>query len=354
MKQNTSLVVTSIASPNAALTELAEGSKKSGIVFIVIGDVPSPKTFELDGCRFYGLDDQAKLPFDFAKSCPMRHYSRKNIGYLIALSEGAEVIIETDDDNFPRDGFWEERVREQKSPTAQDAGWVNVYRYFSEANIWARGLPLTEARSTPPALGSLPKEKADCPIQQGLADENPDVDAIYRLILPLPQNFASDVRVTLARGSWSPFNSQNTTWWREAAPLLYLPSYCTFRMTDIWRSFVAQRIAWGNDWAVSYHSPTVWQERNDHDLMRDFRDEVPGYLNNSAIKEALAKLSLKPGVANIPEDMRLCYRALVNMDVIGAEELPLLDAWLSDLATIWNKIRRRVGARSVSTSCTCP
>ena len=31
--------------------------------------------------------------------------------------------------------------------------------------------------------------ESDCPIQQGLADRNPDVDAIYRLILPLPFSF---------------------------------------------------------------------------------------------------------------------------------------------------------------------
>ena len=47
-------------------------------------------------------------------------------------------------------------------------------------------------------------------------------------------------------------------------------------MTDIWRSFVAQRIAWTNNWSVLFDEPTVWQERNEHDLMRDFRDEVPG------------------------------------------------------------------------------
>ena len=48
-------------------------------------------------------------------------------------------------------------------------------------------------------------------------------------------------------------------------------------MTDIWRSFVAQRILQENDWAVLFHAPTVSQERNEHDLMRDFADEVPGY-----------------------------------------------------------------------------
>ena len=84
-------------------------------------------------------------------------------------------------------------------------------------------------------MDRLAVEQVDCPIQQGLADENPDVDAIYRLVLPLPVQFETGRRIALKRGVWSPFNSQNTAWWPDAFPLLYLPAYCSFRMTDIWR-----------------------------------------------------------------------------------------------------------------------
>ena len=121
------------------------------------------------------------------------------------------------------------------------------------------------------------------PIQQGLANQNPDVDAIYRLVLPLPLDFVEAAPVALGKGAWCPFNSQNTTWWSEAFPLLYLPFHCSFRMTDIWRSFVAQRIAWENGWSILFHNATVFQERNEHSLIRDFEEEIPGYLNNRAM-----------------------------------------------------------------------
>ncbi|MDQ3804077.1 MAG: STELLO glycosyltransferase family protein [Acidobacteriota bacterium] len=172
---------------------------------------------------------------------------------------------------------------------------------------------------------------ADCPVQQGLADENPDVDAVYRLVAPLPQSFRGDRRLALGPGSWCPFNSQNTAWWADAFPLLYLPAYCSFRMTDIWRGFVAQRIAWENNWGVLFHEPTVRQERNEHNLMRDFRDEVPGYLHNAAICEALGKLRLRPGVEGLGENLRTCYGKLVGMSLVDRKELGLLDAWLGDL-----------------------
>jgi hypothetical protein len=329
MKEALSVVVTSIAAPNAVLGALAEGCRARGHQFIVVGDEPSPADFRLEGCSFYGLKEQRETGFRFAEACPTRHYARKNLGYLLAVRGGASVIVETDDDNIPRESFWAERQRRQSVPSVVGAGWVNVYRYFTEANVWPRGLPLERVKDAVPDFDALSLADADCPVQQGLADENPDVDAIYRLVAPLPLSFRGDRRVALARGSWCPFNSQNTTWWREAFALLYLPAYCSFRMTDIWRSFVAQRVAWEQGWSVLFHEPTVWQERNEHNLLRDFRDEVPGYLNNAAICEALAGLTLAPG--RIGENVVACYEKLVEMSLVGERELPLLAAWLEDL-----------------------
>ena len=183
----------------------------------------------------------------------------------------------------------------------------------------------------PAPLAGLPSAVSDCPIQQGLADENPDVDAIYRLILPLPFDF-EDGTVVLDKGVWCPFNSQNTTFWRPAFPLLYLPFHCSFRMTDIWRSFVAQRIGWENGWRLMFHGSTVFQERNEHDLMRDFAEEVPGYLNNEKIRRTLEDLALKGGEANLGDDLMTCYRALIAMEVVGKEEEALLAAWNEDFA----------------------
>jgi hypothetical protein len=108
-----------------------------------------------------------------------------------------------------------------------------------------------------------------------LADHSPDVDAVWRLVLDRPFCFDKGESLYLAPGTWCPFNSQSTWWWPEAYPLLYLPSFCTFRMTDIWRSFVAQRCLWAVGQGVAFHASEVAQARNQHNLMRDFEDEVP-------------------------------------------------------------------------------
>jgi hypothetical protein len=334
MNEQVALVVTTIASPNDSLRALAHGCQTKGYRFIAIGDEASPKDFDLDGCHFFGLQEQYETGLRFARLCPTHHYARKNLGYLIAIRNGATVIAETDDDNLPYDEFWNSLERKQSVPGIANGGWTNVYRYFSESNIWPRGLPLDHIKDELPAFESLSMESVDCPIQQALADDDPDVDAIYRLISGQREFFRKDRRIALQTGSWCPFNSQNTTWWRDAFALMYLPAFCSFRMTDIWRSFVAQRIAWTNDWAILFREPNVQQARNAHNLLRDFADEVPGYLNNAPIGEALSALSLPPGIDRINDNLRTCYERLVSIGVLLPQELDLLEAWLGDLEQV--------------------
>ncbi|MHC4573279.1 MAG: STELLO glycosyltransferase family protein [Planctomycetota bacterium] len=339
MKDEISVVVTSIARPNKVLRSLAEGCVEKGYPFIVIGDESSPREFHIEGCDFYGLERQRQTELKFARKCPTRHYARKNVGYLLAILKGSSIIIETDDDNIPYPEFWAEPQRVQHVPVIKDSGWVNVYRYFSDENIWPRGFPLERAKEPVAPYESLGSAEVNCPIQQGLSDDNPDVDAVFRLTSALPQTFRRDRRVALGGGSWCPFNSQNTVWWADAFELLYLPSYCSFRMTDIWRSFVAQRIARLNGWAILFHEPTVRQERNEHDLLRDFSDEIPGYLHNREIGEALAALPLEAGVEKIGANLKVCYEKLISMSLIGEQESQLVEAWLEDVGRVRQLVR---------------
>jgi hypothetical protein len=375
----TALVVTSIAADShPILRELARGSTGGGTAggagwrFLVMGDTKSPATFALPGCEFMGVEQQIawgdRHGLRYAKACPTRHYARKNIGYLEAIRGGAKTIVETDDDNIPlpatgdrgtgtgEDSFYgsrdaRKRARLVRSEATADAkgnrveSWVNAYRYFvkqstlggaggGEPPIWPRGLALDWIFKGVPALGECPVQDVMCPIQQGLADDNPDVDAIYRLCRALPFTFERGESVALGQGAWCPFNSQNTTWFPQAFALLYLPALCSFRMTDIWRSFVAQRVCWANGWSVLFHRATVRQERNDHNLMRDFEDEISGYTKNDRIASTLAALDLPAGEQHVGSNLRRCYEALISKGFLPQDEIVLVDAWLHDLGKV--------------------
>lgn len=320
------LVITSIAAPNAALKAFADGAKKNGVDFIVIGDTKSPADFQLEGCEFYSVEKQLSLDIPFAKAVPLRHYSRKNIGYLLAKERN--VILESDDDNFPTDKFWQIPEKNIKARHTSTEGWINVYSHFTEKHIWPRGFPLEFLQNQ--KIATTTHANVNAPIHQGLADENPDVDAVYRMTQTLPVRFDQHEPSALGKNSWCPFNSQNTIWHKEAFPLLYLPSHCTFRMTDIWRSFVAQRIAWENNWSLVFHSPTVWQERNEHNLLADFKDEIPGYTHNASMCEMLSSLELRSGKEFICNNLLTCYSALTEKGFIGKEEMDLLRLWIAE------------------------
>ena len=330
---NTFLIITSIApSTNRVLQTFASECPQNNMHFIVIGDSKSPAGFSLSNCDFYSLEQQKGLSFKPAGSLPECKYSRKNLGYLQAMKQGAHIIIETDDDNFPTDAFWEERNSNQTSYLLANKGWINIYRYYATENIWPRGFALEHLQDEFVWLGDE-TESIYCPIQQGLCNENPDVDAIYRFAWPLTITFKRTGNIALGNGSWCPFNSQNTAWFKEAFPLLYLPTWCNFRMTDIWRSFIAQRIAWANSWNILFHNATVYQQRNAHSILKDFEDEIPGYLNNGIICEKLMRLELKAGISHIFENMLKCYNVFIEHGLINEAEIALLDDWISDCKT---------------------
>ena len=324
----TSIIITSISAPNAVMKSIAEESLKQHMDFIVIGDVNTPADFKLNGCRYFSINEQEKLNFNLAKILPKKHYSRKNLGYL--LSKDQNIIIETDDDNFPRSEFWNPRKKNVMANIVLGKNWTNVYKYFSQLHVWPRGFPLECLASPQPQLEKN-LQSVFCPIQQGLADENPDVDAVYRMTLKLPLNFENRSPVAIGEKTWCPFNSQNTTWHKEAFPLLYLPSFCSFRMTDIWRSFIAQRIAWTCGWHILFHNSTVWQERNEHNLLKDFEDEIPGYMNNFKICRLLEDLDLRYGFENISENLIRCYTLMTENNFIDREEMKLVQAWIKDI-----------------------
>ena len=234
MNNKLTAVITTVQQPTESVRQLSSLLRRINSGLIVIGDKKGPADFDLEGTQFLSLATQRETLFDLAAALPTGHYARKNIGYLAAIKQGAFSIYETDDDNAPL-GNWEPRAEIAGAISVRQRGWVNVYRLFSEDRIWPRGFPLDALGDSFSNLPSLAEETIPvrAPIQQGLVNNSPDVDAIWRLVMDRSFDFQSGLSVLLPRGAWCPFNSQSTWWFSVAFPLLYLPSFCSFRMTDI-------------------------------------------------------------------------------------------------------------------------
>jgi len=331
-------IITTIQEPTRSVHVLVDRLVKGGGALVGAGDSKGPQSYMgMPGkpwpVEFLSLSAQQSSRFRLTKNLPTKHYARKNIAYLQAIAAGAPCIYETDDDNNAPIEAWHPRSEILKAARVIPASvsrWINVYRYFSSDKIWPRGLPLDEIHRSVPE-SRMVQESLRAPIQQGLVNGSPDVDAIWRLVMDRPFSFDKEESIYLEPGNWSPFNTQSTWWWPVVYPLLYIPSYCSFRMCDIWKSFVAQRCLWELDMGIVFHAAEVVQERNPHDLMEDFRGEMPGYEGNREICNILSGLPLHGGEEAVAGNLRCCYKSLVEKGFFPAGEMDLVDAWLGDL-----------------------
>ena len=318
---NNYCVITTIHPPTKAVEIL---HNFFGWNLIVVGDKKTPEDWNYKTATYISTAYNDKYS-------PFNHYARKNLGYLMAMQKGATVIYDTDDDNIPND-WWQIRRLKTKITHTTKQKWCNVYQPVTSGRIWPRGFPLNMVNDEV-ELKEM-DEEIECPIQQGLADISPDVDAIWRLTLNREVHFWV-IKSMYLKNTWCPFNSQSTWFFKEAFPLMYLPITASFRMTDIWRSFVAQRILWEMGRGIAFHSPSeVYQERNYHDLMKDFVDEIDGYKFNLQITELFDKMSLRKGNEGILYNIWNLYHALVVNNYLKKEEMPAVEAWIKDYENV--------------------
>lgn len=335
-----SAVITTIQEPTRSVSQLVDKLVHYQATLIVAGDIKGPPHYSPPEknpgwpVSFLSLEEQQDGSYALGAALPTKHYARKNIAYLQAIAGGATCIYETDDDNAPI-ASWGPRTETVSDcliiGRSEAPRWINVYRYFSEENIWPRGLPLNRISQAVPEP-ELTAQTVCSPIQQGLVNGSPDVDAIWRLVMDHPFDFDDKPSVYLSPGNWCPFNTQSTWWWPVAYPLLYIPSYCSFRMCDIWKSFIAQRCLWAMEMGITFHAPEVYQDRNIHDLQRDFEDEIPGYTRNHKIADWLMEQDLHPEPERMGDNLKQCYEALIQHDIFPEKEMTLVNLWLEDLA----------------------
>ena len=167
---------------------------------------------------------------------------------------------------------------------------------------------------------------------------DPDVDAIFRLTKTMEYR---KVNITFDESSPSvqypafrmaPYNSQSTFFHYRAFWSLYLPTTVSFRLTDIWRSYWAQRLLWLLDDSVTFLGPNAHQIRNAHSYLKDFEDEKSMYSQTEALVEFLFEWRCHKDrffdcVIDLSQQMsdRQCW---------GEEEVGKIKHWLRDLKAI--------------------
>ena len=333
------LIITSINKPNEAVRKYYALSKKNKVNFIIIGDKKTPDY--PNKYNFYNLKSQKNLKFSLNKSLPINSYSRKNIGFLIAMQKNSKIILETDDDNYPKNTFFHNLELQKKIKLLSGPKWINIFKIFKKKNqdtIWPRGFPLDEINKFHQI--KISEKFITSPIQQRLCDGNPDVDAIFRLTKKNKFHTFEKKNYAISNKSICPFNSQNTVWHEQCFPLMYLPSYCTMRATDIWRSFIALRILKNYNWHLSFLNSTVIQNRNVHDLLDDFNLEYPVYKNTKIFNDILFNIKLINNKDYMLINFFKCYKQLVNKKILEKKELELVYKWTNDISKLYPNYKK--------------
>lgn len=251
---------------------------------IVVGDKKTPRDYHLDRGIYISPEEQEKYDPLLSDAIGWNSIQRRNFGFLWAKDMKADIIATVDDDNIPLPGWGENLLLDREIEVNFYETDLPVFDPIGATNyphLWHRGYPLELIPKRDYSRKSRRRVRVD--IQADFWNGDPDIDAFCRIV-HAPECQFDPAAFPMASNRPSPFDSQNTF-----LPARLLRDYFVFphvgRMDDIWPSYYVQAL--GNN--VVFTQPSVYQERNVHDLLRDLRNEYIGYENNLNLVRDVAK-----------------------------------------------------------------
>ena len=274
---------------------------------LVVGDLKTPTDYSVPGATYMSPAEQAATWPELSDLLGWNCIQRRNVGFIRALEMGAKCVATIDDDNIPLPN-WGRDVRVGREVTTfrhevelvGDPLWPTEHKH-----LWHRGFPIQMVGSR--RQGNVSEAVVRADVEAYLWNGDPDVDALCRMIYAPDVEFRPGV-FPLTFSGFSPFNSQNTIVTSAA-----LRHYFMFpeigRMDDIWGAYYLE----AQKFNVVYREATVRQDRNVHDLTRDFENEVVGYLQTLALLNALRRdgpEAIHDFLPNRASEALLCYEAM--------------------------------------------
>ena len=276
------IATTTINKPTKALKLFA---KNKNCKLIVALDKKSKK-FDLKNSIVLSTKYQEKKWPKLSKLVGWNCIQRRNFAILEAFERGAEVIALIDDDNIPYSNWFKNIYINRQIKCKEIKTNKKIFDpvgYTNHPNLWHRGLPLELVNNRKYKADKKKLIKPD--IQANFWNGDPDIDAVCRMIFKPECSFKKNLFPFFSK-KISPFNSQNTLIARKVIKDYFLFPHIG-RMDDIWASFYVT----SKKYSVLYNEPTVYQQRNVHNLIKDFKDEYIGYVNSLKLVESLYKNS---------------------------------------------------------------
>jgi hypothetical protein len=275
------IVTTTINSPTEATLKFCEIAKEKNWTFIIVGDTKTPhneyqKLEEEYPVVYLTPDKQDYLYPELSEVIGWKSIQRRNIGFVYAYHQGADIVATVDDDNIPYSNWGDNIYVGQEIEVDLFENISSLYfdplSPTTHKDLWHRGFPIEDL----PFKNDIEykgKTKRKVLVQADFWDGDPDIDAICRLSKkPIVKFEKFD---SFCSNQLAPFNSQNTFLAREVLPFYSVLPH-TGRMDDIWGSYILQYYFPNS---VIYNQATVYQDRNEQDLVTNLENEVIGYRN---------------------------------------------------------------------------
>lgn len=267
------IVCTSINSPTEAIKKFDE---MTDWTLVVVGDKKTPEDYSLKNGIYLSPTDQEKMHKELSDEIGWNCIQRRNFGLLWAQAHAAEVVAIVDDDNIPYEEIWGKELLVGRNITSTEytSGGpafdpISVTNY---PHLWHRGYPLQLLSSR--EFHQAGKTEIQPKIQADFWNGDPDIDAICRMEHAPQCEFDANYFPFHSK-KMSPFNSQNTFISGEILKDYFLFPHIG-RMDDIWAAYYVQAL--GHQ--VVYAQASVYQDRNEHDLVKDMKKEYLGYEYN--------------------------------------------------------------------------
>ncbi len=275
------IVTTTINEPTEAVEAFDEMSEWE---LVVVGDLKTPSGYRIRRGSYVSPKDQEQYDPALSEAIGWNCIQRRNLGILMAYEAGAEVVAVVDDDNIPLPGWGTDLFvgcDVEVDWYETDAAAFDPVGATNYPHLWHRGFPLQLLAQR--EYGRKQRRVVRAAVQADFWNGDPDIDALCRME-HAPECEFDAARFPIASNRPAPFDSQNTFLSRAV-----LPDYFLFpgvgRMDDIWAAYYVQAL--GHQ--VVFGSPSVYQRRNPHDLVRDLRAEVIGYEHNARLLDELAR-----------------------------------------------------------------
>jgi hypothetical protein len=274
------IVTTTIYPPSKAMLEFV---KKDDWNIIIVGDKKTPHEayFKLrkehSNVKYLSPDLQGDKYKTLSDSIGWNCIQRRSIGFVEAYLDGAEIVASVDDDNIPYDR-WGKNCKVGQTIDVLSYTCVNgVFDPLSATNhpeLWHRGYPLTLKTTRDDLIYKMVSKKVL--IQADLWDGDPDIDAMTRIVRSpscyLKYEHGNEF---IGTENIAPFNSQNTfIHWSCLKYYSILPH--VGRADDIWAAYILQHHVPNS---LIFGLPSVYQDRNNQDLLKNLEDEIFSYRN---------------------------------------------------------------------------